>query len=168
MKKSKSKEIDEAPTVTFFVQSPLDRIPPPYDLKVPKRWMNKPWHEVITVHAPVIKLMWDDDGKKDWKLFLMIEEFVDEMAIPFIDGASWVLRRTLGDRFEDARQMHFKQRPWNDEVRYICRVLALVVCKDYGPNDVHTIKHVDGMIECLLMNEEELHLRSLAANALPC
>lgn len=168
MKKSKRKEIDEALAAMFYKPSQLDRIPPPYNLKVPKRWMNKPWHEVITVQAPVIKLMWDENSKSDWKLFLMIEQFADEMVIPFVDGVSWVLRRTLGDRFEDARQMSFEQRPWDEDVRHICRVLALVVCKNFGPDHVHTIEHVDGMIEDLLLNEEEMYLKSTAANVMPC
>ena len=128
-------------------------------------WIN--WDEVITNNFPVLKLKFDATAD-DWALFLAVDALANEADIDFEDAASWVLQRALGKRFADAREMAQGNAPWDENIRHLCRVMSLVLCKLYEPLRCHTIEKVDDMIWSMLISEEELLAEATCANDLVC
>lgn len=117
---------------------------------------NTNWMKLINETRPIVIASPEDENRKKSALFTSLRNVSLAMRIEFEDAAHWVLRKVLDDRFEDARRMRVGEIPWDDDVLYICRVMALQVCRRLGPNDKRYLTKVDQMINSLLMTEEEL------------
>lgn len=135
--------------------------------KVTAFWLNFDWSELIERKRRDFRLTpeaVEDDGEiYDW-----IDALADNMGVDFVDASSWVLWRVLGDQLEVARRMNANQAPWDPDVQYACRAIALQACRCFGPCDIHPMTVVDGMVEALLSSDEELLFCARTANAVPC
>jgi hypothetical protein len=64
--------------------------------------------------------------------------------------------------------MEFCGERWDPDIRYVCRVVALDLCKSFGHTDIHDLALVDGMISGLLISEDELLTDARPFNLTPC
>lgn len=123
------------------------------EVLVPRFWVTLGWLELINMKKPNFKL--DFETGEDWVLYEMIAVFAKVLDTNFHHAAHWVLRLALGDRFDDARQMLFAKMPWDPDVRFVCRVVSLQICKYEGPNDCHELGLLDHMLPPLLTTDDE-------------
>lgn len=123
---------------------------------VPSRFLKTNWMKLINETHPIVIASPVDMSREESPLYNALQSFSLAIHIDLEDAAHWVLRKVLDDRFADARRMRVGEIPWDDEVLYICRVMALQVCRHLGPKDKRYLEKVDQMINSLLMTEEEL------------
>lgn len=134
---------------------------------VSRYWENVDWHLIVTCNYPDLKLEFEDK-EDDWALYMLIDMLAEETDIYFVDAASWVLCRVLGRRLKDVQKMAKDEIPWVHEFQYICRVVALNLCKFFDQDAVPSLRQVDRMIWCLLITEDQLLAESATANRVPC
>jgi hypothetical protein len=123
---------------------------------VPSQFSRTDWMKMIDETRPIGFASPEHDVREKSVLFASLQKISKAMRIDLEDAAHWVLRKVLDDRFADARRMRVGEIPWDDDVLYICRVMALQVCRHLGPKDKRYLAKIDQMINSLLMTEEEL------------
>lgn len=131
----------------------------------PVYWMQVDWWALANMRKPILKLNFDEKSNEDWLLYDQIDILAENMEVDFSDAAHWITRQALGERFQDAREMEARKIPWDQDVLYVCRILALQLCKYYGPNDTYNIERVDKMINSLLITDDELLLKAKPSNS---
>lgn len=140
----------------------------PYNKPITEFWASMNWVEIINEEKLELKPDFESDPGEVGALYDWIDVLSENQDVSFSDAANWVLRKVLGDRFEDARRMEFQGERWDPDVQYTCRAITLQLCKNCGPNDIQTLSRVDRMIGSLLISEDEMLLRTLPINPLPC
>ncbi len=128
-------------------------------------WMEIDWMTMINLHKPHLRLNFESHD--DWLLFDQIDILAENMDVDFADAAHWVLRRVWGENFEAARAMQAMCRPWDDDMLYTCRVVALQFSKHLYPND-NTLYHLDHLVHSLLRTDDEVLHEANGHKSLPC
>ncbi|MBL8404303.1 MAG: hypothetical protein JNL16_07140 [Dechloromonas sp.] len=148
---------------------PMDEkdILPLCGMKPPAFFLQIDWMTLACMRKPLIKLSFDKKSAEDWLLYDQIEILAEKMDVDFCDAAHWGLRRALGVQFESARRMHKGRAPWNDDVRYICRIFALQLCNSRRFKNAYQASNLDNVIAELLVTDEELLLETASGNTLP-
>jgi hypothetical protein len=137
-------------------------------MQPPSFFLQVDWYALINFRKPLLELRFRQESDEDWLLYDQIEKLAEDVGVDFDDAAHWVLKCALGPHFEDARQMFARSRPWDPDIFYVCRVVSIQLCKFLGPDDIHTLEHVDDTIDCLLITDAELLAAAPAANSTPC
>ena len=121
--------------------------------RLPTYGIQVNWRELIESKKPHIELLFG--SKEDRILYRSIETLADVMGFTFQDATHWVVREALAERFEAARMMVFCGEPWDPDVRFICRAVALQLCKFYKPGGVIQSELIDHMLPPLLSTDAD-------------
>lgn len=117
---------------------------------VPSPFLDIDWKKLVSETYPVVFDSPQDKNGRKSDLYISIQRLSKLIRVDFEDSAHWVLRRVLGSRYLEARRMHEGQIEWDEDLRYVCRIMSLQVCRYLGPKHEREMRIVDGMINTVL------------------
>lgn len=117
---------------------------------MPAHWVKLNWSSLVLEHNGDLRI--ESTQLERWGLFDLISQLSSEAQMLYPVAAHWVLRQALGNRYSVARHMQFSGLPWDTDVQFICRFVALQLLRYYTPNTNYprSISEIDSLVNTLL------------------